>query len=97
MAWNYAELSSMAKEAGGPEALVDHLTELGEYNGRRQMGMMAVLIGIVAVPLGMLIEKIIAYFKDRKKKSEQDLANVKREIIHGIKNYDLQHASAPKS
>ena len=37
MIWNYAELSKMAKEAGGPEQLVDSLVSSSKASGRREM------------------------------------------------------------
>lgn len=89
MTWDYAELSKAAKEAGGPELLVDLLVESGKDTGHKEM---LPLLGI-AVGIGVLadagINKLVKYFRNKKKIAPEDVELAKSELIKGIKEYDV--------
>lgn len=91
MAWDYAELSKAAKEAGGPEKLMDLLVESGKDAGHKEM---LPLVGI-AVGIGALgyagISKLIKFFKKKEKISPEAVEAARQELIQGIKDYDATH------
>jgi len=62
MAWNYAELSKMAKANGGPENLVELLVKSGENKVLPWVGV--ALVGGVALTVG--VQKIIEYFSHQR-------------------------------
>lgn len=85
MKWNYAELSKMAKESGGPEKLVDVLIASGKKEILPWLGIAFVSGAAFAV----FIPKAIQYFSKKIKhipSAEEDAA--KQELIEGIKDYD---------
>ncbi len=84
MAWDYAELSKLAKENGGPEKLVEALFESGIKAGKNKM---YPLIG-VALAGGILITVGIQKISQKQAISKEAADEVKREIIQGIKDYD---------
>ena len=93
MSWNYAELSKAAKDAGGPEKLMDLLVESGKETGRKDM---IPVVGI-AFGLGILgyagIQKAIRYFK-KQSVSPEAVEAAKKELINGINEYDATHSDS---
>lgn len=82
--WNYAELSKMAKENGGPEALIE--TFIAE--GRKQM-LPVVGIAVISGSIATVVaQKAIAYLKEKKGQSTEALEAAKKELIQGIEDYD---------
>ncbi len=89
--WNYAELSKVAKVAGGPEKYVEMLELASKEAGKREM---LPWLGVATVGASLLTAatiKAIAYFKSKKKKNGAVIAEAKEEIIKGIKEYDATH------
>ena len=90
MAWNYAELSKLAKEAGGPEKLMNFLIESGKSIGRKEM---IPVVGIAA-GIGVLgcagINKLVKVIKIKGEISLKAVDTVKKELIQGIKDYDVE-------
>lgn len=90
MAWDYAELSKMAKESGGPEKLVECLIRSGKKGAFPWVG--AAFAGGIALTVGA--QKAIKYFSEKSKISAAEVASAKQELIQGIKDYDaLQEAA----
>ena len=91
MSWDYAELSKAAKEAGGPEQLMDVLVESGKDAGHKEM---IPVVGI-ALGLGALgyagISKLVSFFKKKGKKSPEEVEAARKELIQGIREYDEAH------
>ena len=91
MAWDYAELSKAAKEAGGPETYMKRLVESGKNTGHKEM---LPLIGI-AVGIGALgyagISRLVKFFKKKEQISPEAVEAAKKELIQGIKEYDAAH------
>ena len=85
--WDYAILSKNAKEAGGPEKLVEIIEKAGEKNG--MMKMVPAVIGAVAVTA--ITMKAIEYFKAKRKQSQAELEQAKQELIDGINQYNAEH------
>lgn len=91
MTWDYAELSKAAKEAGGPEKLMDLLIESGKDAGHKEM------LPVVAIALGIGslgyagINKLVKFFKKKKKISPEAVEAAKAELIKGIEEYDAAH------
>ncbi len=98
MAWDYAELSKLAKKSGGPEKLVESLFEMGKESGRNSM--MPVVVGALGVGtfLGMgvchLVRKIKQYLREKDATTEVEVEAVKQELIQGIIDYDEAHPEA---
>ena len=95
MAWDYAELSKAAKEAGGPEQLLDLIEEEGKSIGRMEgQSSMMPWIGLVALGASALtagVIKLIDHFKAKKAISQAAVDEAKAELIQGIKEYDANH------
>ena len=86
MAWDYAELSRAAKEAGGPGKLMDLLIESGKDTGHKEM------LPVVGIALGNAgISKLVKFYKKKKKISPEAVEAAKAELIKGIENYDAAH------
>ncbi len=90
MKWGYAELSKMAKDAGGPEALL----ELIEQSGKNKMIPVVIVVGLLGGAAGVGIEKFRVWFRKKKNADEQVIEAAKQEIIDGIKEYDMEHGDA---
>lgn len=89
--WDYAELSKVAKVAGGPEKYVDMLEQASKDTGKMEM---LPWLGAAAVGASLLTAatiKVVDYFKSKKKKNEAEIEKAKEEIINGIKDYDDTH------
>lgn len=83
--WDYAQLSHLAKELGGPEALIANIRNGGLATGRWQGGIIGAATTIVVGGLG-------AYLYDRHKK-KLVLADQSAEILaSNIKAYDVKQA-----
>lgn len=95
MAWDYAELSKAAKEAGGPEKLLDLIEEGGKSIGRMEgQSSMVPWIGVAALGASALtagVIKLIDHFKAKKAISQAAVDEAKAELIQGIKEYDANH------
>ena len=87
MSWDYAELSKIAKSAGGPEALAELLVQ----SGKNQMVPWVAFFSAVGIGAGICVTKAVEFIKDRWKSSEQDVERTKQEIIRGINEYDAMH------
>lgn len=84
MAWDYAELSKKAKEMGGPEMLVEKVFTDGKAAGKVEM--YPVVAGALA--LGVGATAIINHFVNKARKTKEEAAKAKQELIQGIKDYD---------
>lgn len=88
MAWDYAELSKMAKANGGPEKLVDLLINSGKRKVFPWLGA-AVVVGVATT---VLVQKAYRYLSNKKAESNAEMELAKQELIQGIKDYDATHA-----
>jgi len=93
MAWNYAKLSKMAKDSGGPEKLVEILIKSGEKKMLPWIGVACA--GSIALTIGVI--KIINYFSQKKNISPDEAESAKNELIQGIKNYDTSKLATNKT
>lgn len=100
MSWEYAELSKAAKAAGGPEALMEQVTEGAKQEGRDEMTSVVFAAFAIGGFLGWGVPKVVNFFKGcfgKKKPSEEEISAAKAEIIQGIKDYDAAQESENKS
>lgn len=101
MSWDYAELSKLAKEAGGPERFVEALSEASKAEGRAEMEpwIVAALAGGTGLGVGLCIgvTKAINYFKKKRKESRDAVEAAKEKLISEIKEYDATHTDVEKS
>lgn len=92
MSWDYAELSKVAKNVGGPEKLMDILVEHGKGIGHKEM---LPIVGI-ALGIGVLgcagIQKVVKYFKGKAEIPQDAVQCAKEELIQGIKDYEEKHS-----
>lgn len=95
MSWNYAELSKIAKAAGGPEKLLAMIEEGGKAVGRIEgQTSMIPWIGIAAAGASALtagILKLSEHLKAKKAISQAAVDAAKAELIQGIREYDASH------
>ena len=100
MSWEYAELSKAAKAAGGPEALMEQVTEDAKQEGRDEMTPVVLAACAIGGLLGWGVPKVVNIFKGffgKKKPSEEEISAAKAEIIQGIKDYDAAQERENKS
>jgi len=88
MAWNYAELSRLAKDSGGPEKLLELLVKSGEKKILPWVGV--AFAGGIAITVG--VQKVIKHFSNKKNISVTEVELAKKELIQGIKDYDAAQA-----
>lgn len=87
MAWDYAELSKMAKENGGPEKFVDLLIN----SGKRKMFPWIGAAAAAGVATTVVFQKAYKYLSDKKAELNTAMELAKQELIQGIKDYDATH------
>lgn len=78
--WNYAKLSHMAKETGGPEKLVEVLVNSGKLKMVPWLG--------VAFAGGIVFTKGAEYLAKKKQEHDDKVEAAKQELIQGIKDYE---------
>ena len=88
MSWNYAELSKLAKQYGGPELFVETLTTGNQAIGRSQMLPWVAVAFFGGSVANWLIGKAIDYFS---KPTEAEIEIARQNLIKGIKDYDAAH------
>lgn len=88
MAWDYAELSKMAKANGGPEKLMDVLINSGK---RKMFPWLGVAVAVGATTT-IAVQKAYKYLSKKKAESDIELELARKELIKGIKNYDAINA-----
>ena len=96
MSWNYAELSKMAKIAGGPEELVESILKSGIAKGKHGMKPWLFATFAAGSVATLAVMKLVAYFKMKKNHDNDDIENIKAELIKGIKDYDEAQAKLNK-
>ena len=87
MSWDYAELSHMAKEAGGPDLLLSTLESAARSQGRIEGAGIGALVAGAVLTGGALI-----YSQYTKRK--QRAADAKTALVTGINEYDAEHSDA---
>lgn len=87
MSWDYAELSHMAKEAGGPDLLLSTLESAARGQGRIEGAGIGALVAGAVLTGGALI-----YNQYTKRK--QLAADAKTALVTGINEYDAEHSDA---
>ena len=93
MSWNYAELSKLAKKAGGPEKLVNILID----SGKNKMKPWMIVAALGGSAFTLIVQKIIKYFRNKKKISDAEVEAAKKELIQGIKDYDAEQERLRKA
>lgn len=89
--WDYAKLSKAAKEAGGPEKLVEQIASISKAEGQID-GIKKTTPWISVAVLGTwLITELVNYFKQKRKENHVALETAKQELIDGINEYDATH------
>ncbi len=100
MKWDYAELSKMASQNGGPEKLVETLIESGKASGRaegKKTGRLQMLpLIILAGAAAWGYSKYKELKKRKNAKDEQRVEEAKCELINGINEYDANHIDMDK-
>ena len=87
MSWDYADLSHMAKEAGGPDLLLSTLESAARGQGRIEGAGIGALVAGAVLTGGALI-----YNQYTKRK--QLAADAKAALVTGINEYDAGHSEA---
>lgn len=87
MSWDYADLSHMAKEAGGPDLLLSTLESAARGQGRIEGAGIGALVAGAVLTGGALI-----YNQYTKRK--QLAADAKAALVTGINEYDADHPDA---
>lgn len=91
MSWDYANLSKMAKDNGGPEQLVDTLVKSGREEGEK-IGRKQMIPLLIFATLGVWgFDKYKSWQNKKKEEDKRKLEESKRELINGINEYDANH------
>ncbi len=97
--WNYAKLSQLAKAYGGPEKLLDNLSQksykLGKSQANKKWGIATPIIVVASIGAGYLATKLIEKHKSNIITVE-DVELAKNEIITGINEYDKMTENNPE-
>lgn len=93
--WDYAELSKAAKAVGGPEKYIELLEKASRQKGRNEM---LPWIGVAAAGASLLTAGAIQIFNIFKAKSnkEEEIEEIKKDLIEGIKKYDANDNEAER-
>lgn len=89
--WDYAELSKAAKEAGGPEKLLNTLEKVAASKGKQSMTPWLLVAFLLGTGATYGCKKLYNFFKKKKSKTQAEIDATKAEIIKGIKDYDDNH------
>ena len=95
--WDYAELSKIAKQNGGPEKLVEKLVTASRKSGRRDMYPVVALVGVAGSAVTLGVVAIVKHFKKKRQVSETELEKAKKELVDGIKKYDAEHPESEET
>lgn len=97
--WDYANLSKLAKNAGGPEKYVNDIEKNAWSLGRKegQESMLPLLIFVTVVYGGIELARWIKKHVKEKRLSQIELERAKAELIQGIKDYDKAHPEVEES
>lgn len=87
MSWDYADLSHMAKEAGGPDLLLSTLESAARSQGRIEGAGVGALVAGAVLTGGALIYN---QYAKRKKLA----AEAKAALVTGINEFDASHPEA---
>ena len=91
MAWEYAEWSKKAKEAGGPNELATKIEEGGRQKGRDEMKPYIVVASTATALITFAITKAISLFKDKKAMAQIESEKAKEELVQRLEGYDNEH------
>lgn len=86
MSWDYAELSHMAKEAGGPDLLLSTLESAARGQGRIEGAGVGALVTSAAFVGG-------AWIYHQYAKRKKLAADAKAALVTGINEYDAAYAT----
>lgn len=93
MAWDYAELSKLAKANGGPEKPVEMLVNSGKKGIMPWVGV--AFVGGVTLTFG--VQKIVKQFAKKSTQSKEAVEGAKNTLIQGIKDYDAAQSYEDES
>lgn len=85
MNWDYAKLSKMAKEAGGPELLVDFLVESGKRAGRKEMILVVCLGTFLGGAAVVVFSECKKYIKSKEEIYQNKVETAKQKVVQEIK------------
>lgn len=86
--WDYAELSKVAKEFGGPEKYIEFLEEINRQKGKSEMLPWIWVSALGASLLTLSTIKIVNITRSHKQKRESEGEMAKAELIAKINEYD---------
>ena len=81
--WNYAELAHVAKQSGGPEALVKTILNTGLKNGRIEGACATIILGGAVYGIYRLHKFVNDYIN-----MDEDYVMAKNEIINKSNEYN---------
>ncbi|MBQ2759725.1 MAG: hypothetical protein IJE93_08155 [Clostridia bacterium] len=84
--WDYAKLSQLAKEHGGPENLINDIIKFGKIEMLPWIGVAAVA-GSAATIFG---KKAYLFAKEKYQEYKIKMELAKNELVEGVNEYDRQ-------
>lgn len=90
MSWDYCELSKLAKDNGGPEALLTKHAEIHFKKGAESMTPVVVVSSLIALGVGVGITIIFINIKGKRAIADADNRKIEAELIAGMKQAEKE-------
>lgn len=97
MSWDYAELSKLASQNGGPEELLEKIKLESVREGQLSM-LPYVLATLVAGTVAGAVAGAVGnhLYEGKAKKRREEVDEAEKELIQGIQAYDATHQENEK-
>lgn len=86
--WDYAEMSSQAKKAGGPEQYAVQIFESGKEEGREEMMLLIPVVLAIGSGLTFLGTKLTNHFKQKRAERKEALETATHKLAEEMQKCD---------
>ena len=86
--WDYAEMSSQAKKAGGPEQYAVQIFESGKEEGREEMMLLIPVALAIGSGLTFIGTKLTNHFKQKRAERKEALETVTHKLAEEMQKCD---------
>ena len=86
--WDYAEMSSQAKKAGGPEQYAVQIFESGKEEGREEMMLLIPVALVIGSGLTFIGTKLTNHFKKKRAERKEALETATHKLAEEMQKCD---------